>query len=89
LGGYHKGISEPKVKKFAWGFMQKGMVRTMFFTMLAKGISDFTFGGAFLWYLAKYIVSAVIAFCGIMLGIKLRKKKNDKTAAVKGTGAEQ
>ena len=52
---------------------------------LAKGIADFTFGGAFLWYLVKYLVSAVVAFCGIMLGIRLRKNKNAKTAAVKKT----
>lgn len=52
---------------------------------LAKGIADFTFGGAFLWYLVKYLVSAVVAFCGIMLGIRLRKNKNAKTAAVRKT----
>lgn len=52
---------------------------------LAKGIADFTFGGAFLWYLVKYLVSAVVAFCGIMLGIRLRKNKNAKAAAVKKT----
>lgn len=57
----------------------------MITAFLAKGIADFTFGGAFLWYLVKYLVSAVVAFCGIMLGIRLRKNKNAKTAAVRKT----
>lgn len=57
----------------------------MITAFLAKGIADFTFGGAFLWYLVKYLVSAVVAFCGIMLGIRLRKNKNAKAAAVKKT----
>lgn len=57
----------------------------MITAFLAKGIADFTFGGAFLWYLVKYLVSAVVAFCGIMLGIRLRKNKNAKTAVVKKT----
>lgn len=48
---------------------------------LAKGIADLTFGGAFAWYLVKYIVSAAVAFGAILLGIKLRKKKNAKIAA--------
>lgn len=48
--------------------------------LLAKGIADFTFGGAFLWYLVKFIVSAALAFCAIMIGIRLRKSKNDKNA---------
>ncbi len=42
-----------------------------------------TFGGAFLWYLLKYIVSAALAFGAICLGIKLRKKKNAKLEAEK------
>ena len=46
--------------------------------LLAKGIADFTFGGAFLWYLVKFIVSIVLAFCAIMIGIRLRKSKNEK-----------
>lgn len=71
------------------GIMQKGMVKRMLLTtLLAKGISDFTFGGAFLWYLVKYIVSAVIAFCGILLGIKLRKKKNVKVAEMERAKTE-
>ena len=57
----------------------------MITAFLAKGIADFTFGGAFLWYLVKYLVSAVVAFCGIMLGIRLRKSKNAKTTAVTKT----
>ena len=51
-------------------------------TLLAKGITDLTFGGAFLWYLVKYVVSALIAFGAILLGIKLRKKKNANVAAM-------
>lgn len=51
-------------------------------TLLAKGISDLTFGGAFVWYLVKYIVSGAIALCAILLGIKLRKRKNEKVAAM-------
>ncbi len=57
----------------------------MITTFLAKGIVDFTFGGAFLWYLGKYLVSAVVAFGGIMLGIRLRKNKNAKTVSLKKT----
>jgi len=57
----------------------------MITAFLAKGIADFTFGGAFLWYLVKYLVSAVVAFGGIMLGIRLRKNKNAKTVSVKKT----
>ena len=55
----------------------------MITVLLAKGITDFTFGGAFLWYLVKYLISAVVAFGGIMLGIRLRKNKNAKAVAVK------
>lgn len=51
------------------------MILTAF---LAKGITDLTFGGAYLWYLVKYIVSALAAFGAILLGIRLRKKKNAK-----------
>lgn len=53
----------------------------MIVTLLAKGIADFTFGGAFLWYLAKYIVSALVAVGAILLGIKLRKRKMAKSEA--------
>ncbi len=55
----------------------------MITVLLAKGITDFTFGGAFLWYLVKYLISAVVAFGGIMLGIRLRKNKNAKAVVVK------
>ncbi len=51
--------------------------------LLAKGVADFTFGGAFLWYLIKFIVSAVIALCAIMLGMKWRKSKNAKMSSTK------
>ena len=46
--------------------------------MAVKGITDFTFGGAFLWYLVKFIVYGLVPFGGIRLGIFLRKKKNAK-----------
>ena len=55
----------------------------MITVLLAKGITDFTFGGAFLWYLVKCLISAVVAFGGILLGIRLRKNKNAKAVAVK------
>lgn len=58
------------------GFMQKGMVdRMLLNTLLAKGVADLTFGGAFAWYFVKYIVSGAVALGAIMLGIKLRKRK--------------
>ena len=44
--------------------------------LLAKGIADLTFGGAFLWYLVKFIISAALAFVAVLLGIKWRKSKN-------------
>ena len=47
--------------------------------LMAKGLVDFTFGGAFLWYLVKFLVSVVVAYAAIVLGIKLRKSKNGKT----------
>ncbi len=51
--------------------------------LLAKGLIDLSFGGAFAWYLVKYLVSAVVAFAGIKLGIKLRKSKNAKAGIEK------
>lgn len=44
--------------------------------LLAKSVADLTFGGAFLWYLIKFVLSAAIAFGAILLGIKWRKSKN-------------
>lgn len=49
--------------------------------VLAKSIADLTFGGAFLWYLIKALVSGVLAYCAILLGIRLRKSKNAKAEA--------
>lgn len=46
--------------------------------LLAKGLVDFTFGGAFLWYLVKFLVSVVVAYAAIVLGIKWRKSNNSK-----------
>ena len=48
----------------------------MLSVLLAKGLADFTFGGAFLWYLVKYVICGIVAVCAVMLGINLRKKKN-------------
>lgn len=49
--------------------------------LLAKGvesIAELTFGGAFVWYLVKYLIYGVVAFLGIKAGIGLRKNKNAK-----------
>ena len=50
--------------------------------LLLKGLTDLTFGGAFLWYLVKFLVSIGIAFAAILCGIKWRKSKNEKTAGM-------
>ena len=47
--------------------------------LLLKGLADLTFGGAFLWYLVKFLVSIGLAFVAILCGIKWRKSKNGKT----------
>ena len=47
--------------------------------LLLKGLADLTFGGAFLWYLVKSLVSIGLAFVAILCGIKWRKSKNEKT----------
>ncbi|MFG6395694.1 MAG: hypothetical protein K1W24_16180 [Lachnospiraceae bacterium] len=52
------------------------MVTTAF---LAKSLADLSFGGAFAWYLVKFLISIVIAFAGIKAGIALRKSKDAKT----------
>lgn len=46
--------------------------------LLLKGLADLTFGGAFLWYLVKFLVSLGAAYGAILLGIKWRKSKNEK-----------
>ncbi len=51
------------------------MVTTVF---LAKSLADLSFGGAFAWYLIKFLISLVVAFAGIKAGIALRKSKNAK-----------
>ena len=38
------------------------MVTTVF---LAKSLADLSFGGAFAWYLVKFLISLVVAFAGI------------------------
>ncbi|MCI7060658.1 MAG: hypothetical protein MR965_00445 [Lachnospiraceae bacterium] len=45
---------------------------------LAKSLADLTFGGAFLWYLIKALISMAVAYAAIMLGIRWRKSKNAK-----------
>lgn len=49
--------------------------------LLAKSIADLSFGGAFLWYFIKALISGALAYCAILLGIKLRKSKNAKAEA--------
>lgn len=53
--------------------------------LLAKSVADMTFGGAFLWYLVKFILSAGLAFCAVLLGIKWRKSKNAKITDISAT----
>lgn len=53
----------------------------MISALLLKGVADLTFGGAFVWYLLKYVISVGLAFGAILLGIKLRKSKNNKEKA--------
>ena len=50
--------------------------------LIAKSLVDLTFGGAFLWYLVKFLVSVGVAFGAIMLGIKWRKSKNLKKDSI-------
>lgn len=50
--------------------------------LLAKSVADMTFGGAFLWYLIKFILSVGLAYCAVLLGIKWRKSKNAKITDV-------
>lgn len=47
-------------------------------TLLAKTLETLSFGGAFAWYLVKYIVSGALALGAIALGIRLRKRKNTR-----------
>lgn len=55
---------------------------------MAKGLVDLSFGGAFMWYLVKFLVSVVVAYAAIVLGIKLRKSKNSK-AELETAGADK
>ena len=50
--------------------------------LLLKGLADLTFGGAFLWYLVKFLVSVGLAYGAILLGIKWRKSKNEKIDSI-------
>lgn len=49
--------------------------------LLLKGLADLTFGGAFLWYLVKFLVSIGLAFVAILCGIKWRKSKMRRQTA--------
>ncbi|MBO5484099.1 MAG: hypothetical protein J5979_02685 [Lachnospiraceae bacterium] len=49
--------------------------------LLAKSIADLSFGGAFAWYLVKFLISMALAVCGVLLGMKWRKSKNAKKNA--------
>lgn len=53
----------------------------MISVLLAKSIADLSFGGAFAWYLVKFLVSLVLAVVAVMAGIKWRKSKNAKKEA--------
>lgn len=55
---------------------------------MAKGLVDLSFGGAFMWYLVKFLVSVAVAYAAIVLGIKLRKSKNSK-AELETAGADK
>jgi hypothetical protein len=55
----------------------------MMSVVLVKTLKDLTFGGAFLWYFIKAIISGALAYCAILLGIRLRKSKNAKQDLVK------
>lgn len=44
----------------------------------SKSIADLSFGGAFAWYLVKFLISMGLAACAVMLGAKWRKSKNAK-----------
>lgn len=50
--------------------------------LMAKTLVDLSFGGTFVWYLIKFIVSLALAIVAVMLGIKWRKSKNAKTEKV-------
>jgi hypothetical protein len=55
----------------------------MMSVVLAKSLAELSFGGAFLWYFVKALISGVLAYCAILLGIRLRKSKNAKQALAK------
>ncbi len=47
--------------------------------LLAKSIADLSFGGAFIWYLVKFIISLALAVGAVLAGIRLKKHKKSKT----------
>lgn len=49
--------------------------------LLAKGIADLSFGGALLWYVVKYIVSAALAVAAVMLGIRRCQNKTQRQSS--------
>lgn len=57
--------------------------------LLAKTVADLSLGGAFAWYVIKYLLSGALALGAIVLGIKLRKKKNAKLETQKAVEVEK
>lgn len=57
--------------------------------LLAKSVADLSFGGAFAWYFIKYLLSGALALGVIVLGIKLRKKKNVEMESQKAAEVEE
>ena len=49
--------------------------------LLAKGIADLSFGGALLWYVVKYIVSAALAVAAVMLESACAKIKTQRQSS--------
>lgn len=43
--------------------------------LLLKGLADLTFGGAFLWYLVKFLVSLGVAYGAILLVLSGESQK--------------
>lgn len=56
---------------------------------MASGVAGFSFGGAFLWYLVKFLVSVAVAFGAILLGIRWRKGKNAKSETAAATADKE
>lgn len=53
----------------------------MMSVLLAKTVAELSFGGAFAWYLVKFLISLAVAVGAVLLGIRWRKSKNAKKEA--------